>query len=269
MKILITGGNGYIAKSISLYLKDKYELISLNRDNSNLLDKDSIIKQLSDIKPDIIIHTAIEGGHRNIQYDASIVYKNLLMFENLLLYKDKVKFIFNIGSGAEFDMSQHIFNAKEEDIFSCIPKDYYGFSKNLISKRIQQINNNIINFRIFGIFDENENDTRFIKNNITRFKNGLPPEIHGNKYMDFFYIKDFISILEYYIINGNHLPKDINLCYEKKYKLTDIIKIIYGNGIEIQKLPYLFNYTGSAEKIKKINLKFIETKAAIQSILSQ
>ena len=268
-KILITGGNGYIAKSIFSHLKNEYEFILLNRYNSNLLDKNQTIQQLKNIQPDIIIHTAIEGGNRNSEDDVSIVYKNLLMFENLMHYRDNVKFIFNIASGAEFDRSKQISLAKEDDIFLQTPSDYYGFSKNLISRRIRQINQNIVNFRIFGIFDENENDTRFIKNNIHRFKNGLSPEIHADKYMDFFYMGDFISVLSFYLSSDGGLPNDINLSYENKYKLSDIIKIIYGDQILLENLESSFDYTGNSEKLKLLNLNLIGMQNAIQEILTK
>jgi nucleoside-diphosphate-sugar epimerase len=267
MKILITGGNGYIAKSIFSHLKNEHEFVLLNRSNSNLLDKNQTIQQLKNIQPDIIIHTATEGGSRNSEDDVSIVYKNLLMFENLMHYRDSVKFIFNIASGAEFDRSKEISLAKEDDIFLQTPSDYYGFSKNLISKRVRQINQNIVNFRIFGIFDENENDTRFIKNNINRFKNGLSPEIHTDKYMDFFYMKDFITVLSFYLKSKDELPMDINLCYEKKYKLSNLIKMIYGEDVQLENLPCSFEYTGSPEKIKRSNLNLIGMEEAIRSIL--
>lgn len=267
MKIVITGGNGYIAKSIFANLKNDHELALLNRSNSNLLDKNQTIQQLKKIQPDVIIHTAIEGGSRNSEDDISIVYKNLLMFENLIHYRDSVKFIFNIASGAEFDRSKEISLAKEDDIFLQTPSDYYGFSKNLISKRVRQINQNIVNFRIFGIFDENENNTRFIKNNINRFKNGLSPEIHADKYMDFFYMKDFITVLSFYLKSKDKLPMDINLCYEKKYKLSHIVKIIYGDDIQLENLLRSFDYTGNSEKIKRLNLNLIGIEEAIGSIL--
>lgn len=268
MNIVLTGSDGYIAKSIYKSLKDKHNFILLNRKNINLLDKEDVFIKLCNQKPDIIIHTAIEGGKRDIKDEPDIVYKNLLMFENLIHFKDNVKFILNIASGAEFDRSKPISFAKEEDIFLHTPKDYYGFSKNLISKRIANINKNIINFRIFGIFDENEENNRFIKNNIIRFKNNLTPEIYIDKYMDYIYMKDFISVLEYYINNDNHKCKDINLCYQEKYKLTDIAKIIFKN-LNYPLKGIGLDYTGDGKNLKSLGINLLGlTKGIEETILS-
>jgi len=267
MNIVLTGSNGYIAKSIYNSLKNKHNFIFLNRNNVNLLDKEDIFIKLCNQKIDIIIHTAVEGGRRTSEDKIDIVYKNLLMFENLLHFRNHTKFILNIASGAEFDRSKPIHLANEEDIFLHTPKDYYGFSKNLISKRIYQINENVINFRIFGIFDENESPDRFIKNNIIRLKNNLSPEIHADKFMDFIYMQDFISILEYYINNNNFKYKDINLCYENKYKLTDIAKIIF-NGLSSAPKQIAFDYTGNNQKLKDLGINLVGLEEGIKKVIS-
>ena len=41
MNILITGGNGYIAKSLHNALKDKYNVLSVSRDNFDLTNLDN------------------------------------------------------------------------------------------------------------------------------------------------------------------------------------------------------------------------------------
>ena len=60
---------------------------------------------------------------------------------------------------------------------------------------------------------------------------------------------------------------DINLCYEKKYKLSNLIKMIYGEDVQLENLPCSFEYTGSPEKIKRSNLNLIGMEEAIRSIL--
>ena len=75
------------------------------------------------------------------------------------------------------------------------PSDPYGLSKNIINRIIKE-ESNFFNIRIYGVFDENELDTRFIKNNIKRYINKQPLEIHENKYMDFFYMKDLITVTD-------------------------------------------------------------------------
>ena len=96
-------------------------------------------------------------------------------------------------------------------------------SKNIIHKIIQNEPkfNSILSF---GIFDENERDTRFIKSNIRRYKNKEPLIIHQNILMDFFYMDDLVGLIKY-VIENPHI-KDINATYFETYDLLEIINII-------------------------------------------
>lgn len=168
------------------------------------------------------------------------------MFYNLLNNKHNFGKFIHFGSGAELNM----------------PTDPYGLSKNVISKIIN-IEPNFYNIRIFGVFDENELDTRFIKNSIKRYINKQSIEIHQNKLMDFFYMKDLVELIKYYIYESNHvLPKNIDCTYSKPTSLLNIANIInnlsdYKVKINIgkDKAP---NYTGEPfiyNRIKLIGLK--------------
>ena len=60
--------------------------------------------------------------------------------------------------------------------------------------------------------------------------------IHANKIMDFIYMQDLISTVEYYITNTDP-TKDINCCYEEKYTLKTIATII--NSLGGYKVPII------------------------------
>jgi GDP-L-fucose synthase len=217
MKILITGGKGYIAKSINNALWDSYHIIAPGRDELDLIDKSSVDKFFENKQFDIVIHTAIKGGSRLVEDDESISFWNLVMFYNLLSKKDHFKKLINIGSGAE----KHS------------PDSPYGYSKKIINKLIYKYDN-FYTLRIYGVFDENELDTRFIKSSIKSVLNNNPILIHQDKLMDFIYMKDLISIIEYYILNEK-LLKELDCIYNDTVSLSKIAKYI--NSISINKVP--------------------------------
>ena len=95
MRILITGGRGNIAQIIKQHLSIKYEIVSPTRLELNVLSLTDIKEFLEGQTFDILIHTAITGGRRTKEDTCDVVYQNLLMFENLLLFADKFKIIFN------------------------------------------------------------------------------------------------------------------------------------------------------------------------------
>ena len=219
MNILITGGNGYVAKSIYNALKEKYNITLITRKDFDLIDSFETLKFFSNKYFDVVIHTAAVGGSRLTPENSSTMDQNLQMYYNLLSCKNKYNKFIYFGSGAETHN----------------PESPYGLSKRVIAKSISEIEN-FYNIRIFGVFDENEWETRFIKTSIKKYINNEPMEIYQNKYMDFFYMEDLVSLVEFYILNDN-LPKEIDCTYcESKtlYHITDIINHLNNHQVEIK-----------------------------------
>jgi len=269
MKILITGGNGNIAKIIKQNLSNDYELITPSRNELNVLNMKEIENFLKKDTYDILIHTAIIGGRRTKEENGDVTHNNLLMLENILYFSEKFKMILNLDSGAIYDRETDILNRNEEDLFT-IPTDYYGFSKYLIYKRSLQYKN-MYNLRIFNIFHVNEESNRFIKGCFLSKQNNNPITIFEDKFFDFFYEDDFVKIVKYYINNfesQENLEKTINLCYEEKYKLSDIAKIIIkddnSNMIQISNNNLNKNYSGDYKKLKSLNLSLYGIKESLK-----
>ena len=249
MNILITGGNGYIAKSIYSALHTQHNITLITRHDFDLSNSFETMKYFSDKYFDIVVHCAVSGGSRLRPDVLEDLDNNLKMYYNLLNCNTKYKKLINFSSGAELTA----------------PETLYGLSKRIISKSIFE-KDNFYNIRIFAVFDENELDTRFIKGNFKRYINKEPMIIHQDKWMDFFYMKDLISLVDYYINNDN-LPKQIDCSYTGLYKLSEIANMIneldeYKVDIQIEKegmaLSYygvanvLLEYTGLKQGIKEI-----------------
>jgi GDP-L-fucose synthase len=208
MNILITGGNGYLAKSITKLLSDTYKIESVCRNDFDLTNTDATMKWFENKHYDVIVHTAIKGGSRLLNEDESVLENNIKMYMNLAQCTNSFSRLINVGSGAEF----------------ITPGSFYGLSKRVINNHIET-QDNFFNLRIYAVFDENELESRFIKSNLYRYIAKQPVIIHQNKYMDFIYMQDFIKILDWFI-RKNHLPKSIDCVYEKKYSLVVIANLI-------------------------------------------
>lgn len=266
MKILITGGNGNIAKMIQNNLSKYYNITCITRNDFDMLDYEQLSNFLHMNNFDILIHTAITGGRRTKEENGEVVYKNLLMFENLMKFANNFKMIINFDSGAIYDRSTDIYCRKEYEL-NTVPCDYYGFSKYLIFNRSLNYDN-IINFRIFNIFHINEEPDRFIKSCFNAKKNNTDITIFQDKYFDFMYEEDFIKIVKYYIDNLNNinkLDKTINLSYDKKYKLSEIAELIINkNNIKILDDKCNFNYCGDSTLLNKLNLNLYGLEKSIE-----
>jgi nucleoside-diphosphate-sugar epimerase len=260
MKILITGGNGNIAKIVKNNLSEIFDIINPSHKELDILDFNKLKEFLSENSFDILIHTAILGGRRTNEDSVDVVYKNLMMLENLLKFSENFKMIINLDSAAIYDRNTDILNRKEEELFT-VPNDYYGFSKYIIYKRSLNYSH-FYNFRIFNIFHPNEESSRFIKSCFLAKKNNTDITIYEDKFFDFVYENDFITIVRFYLDNINNaglLEKTINICYEKKYKLSDIAIIVINNNdkINIINKNSINNYCGNNLKLKNINIDLL------------
>ena len=267
IKILITGGSGNIAQMIKRNLSSEYNITNLSKNDLNILNLDDIKKYLDNNSFDVLVHTAILGGRRTKDENGEVTHLNLLMYENLLFFANKFKMIINLDSGAIYDRKTDIFNRKEDELVT-IPVDYYGFSKYLIYKRSLEYNN-IINLRIFNIFHVNEENNRFIKSCFISKKYNTEIQIFDDKYFDFVYEDDFIKIIKYYFDNINNIPilfKVLNICYNKKYKLSEIVKLIINDNskINIIKSESKNNYSGNGTYLESLNLELIGLEESLK-----
>lgn len=263
MKILITGGSGFIGRSLIKALNQEHEIFSPLSQELDLTNSYDVEKYLQNKYFDWVIHCAIRGGRRTSEDKADVAYNNLKMFFNLMNNKNRFGKFINFASGAEFDRTSAI-NSNTNNLKNSYPIDPYGMSKNIIS-RILQSCIKCYNFRVYGVFGVDEDDDRFIKSNIKRYKNKENLQIHQEKAFDFFYIKDLITIIKYYIDNSKYpLDTDMDLVYQQKYKLTDIGNIInnlstYKVNVEAEdykeESSYLGNNLGIPLDIELIGLE--------------
>jgi GDP-L-fucose synthase len=223
MNILITGANGYIGKSLYNAFKDEYKVSKLTRNICDLTNSESVDQYFKDKYFDVILHCAVEGGSRLKKDTNDVLDNNLKMYYNLIHNENHFKKLIHFGSGAEIYAQN----------------TPYGLSKHIIRQSILE-KDNFYNIRIFGLFDENELDTRFIKANIKRYINKQPMEIHQDKFMDFFYIKDLIKLVEFCMLNKTF--KEINCNYKEIYTLLCIASFI--NSLDEYKVEIIQNEKG-------------------------
>jgi nucleoside-diphosphate-sugar epimerase len=253
MKILITGGSGYVASSLYQALKQNHDIISTNRLTLDLTNRQKVDAFFTGLYFDVVIHCAIQGGSRLKKDDDISAYNNITMFHNLLENKNHYGKLINIGSGAEIYASN----------------TPYGYSKKVINSIVQEIQD-FYTLRVFNVFDENEPITRFIKSSIQKSLKNEFIEIHQNKYMDFFYMKDFIKIVKHYLLNDD-LEKEINCVYETKNTLFDVAFIIkklgnFQSGIFFSEggmaVPYIGNF-------KSVGLNFVGLEVGIKEVIEK
>lgn len=253
-KIAVLGAAGFLGSSICSGLEKEHKVVKITRKEIDLLSSKEVSDWLEKEKFDVIVNCAIVGGNAKIN-DVSFddIKENVGVFLNFYNNSEKFGRFLNIGSGAEFDMSDHIILTKEIDILQSSPKSAYGLSKNIIS-RICLEKQNFFTLRLFGCFASNEPNFRILQRM-------LQQEIVTveNKKFDFFSFKDFYSVLKYYIIEADLIYKDINCVYSQKYDLLEILEMfkkIHNLKTEIRVLNKRgLDYTGDGTLLSTLPIE--------------
>jgi GDP-L-fucose synthase len=247
MKILITGANGYIGKTLNKAFKGKYDITLLTRQVVDLYNSNQVKEFFKEKYFDVVIHCAIKGGGRLDKDDSNTLDTNLKIYYNLVENESHFNKLLHFGSGAE---KQNTF---------------YGLSKKVINESIKN-KDKFYNIRILNVFDENEVDYKFIKTNIKKYLNKQDIEIFQNKFMDFFYMPDFITLIDYCI--NNNISKEIDCCYKTSPTLYDVAQIInnlnnYKVNINIKEWNLAPNFTGN---YTDLGLPFIGLEQGIKNV---
>lgn len=253
MKILLTGGNGFIGRNLKEQLGKKYDIIAPGRKDVDLTDEAAVGGLIKKEKFDIVIHSAKWDNVNHPATGFEILDHNLRMFFNLEKYKAYYGRMFYFGSGAEYARDKMHPLVTEEEFGQIIPEDAYGFAKYIMAKEAEN-SDNIYNFRLFGVYGKYEAwERRFISNAICRALAHKPISIEQNVFFDYLYIDDLVRIVDHFII---HPPrkKQYNICRGESRDLLSIAMAVKKAAespfeIQVKREGQKAEYSGNNERM--------------------
>ncbi len=275
MKILLTGGSGFIGRNIrESFLAEKYEILSPSSKELNLADEESVDAFFKNNSIDLVVHAAVKPSHRNAKDFSNLFYTNTRMFFNLERHKDEYQKMLVLGSGAIYDMRHYRPKVKEVEWTNHIPADEHGYCKYVCEKVIEH-SSNIFDLRIFGIFGKYEDYAiRFISNAICKTLFDLPITIKQNRKFDYLYVNDLMPILDWFIDN-NPQKKSYNItpdCAISLYDLAIMVRDISNSDVPIliKNEGLGLEYSGDNTLLKNeyTTICFTPIRTAIQELYS-
>jgi len=269
--ILITGGAGFIGSNLinSLLSKNSSDIVSV--DHKNFINQSYFInKKFSRILPaelDIFlkknkkkIKTVVHLGAITSTTERNV---NLIIENNLELSiflwnwceKNKKRLIY-ASSAATYGDGSNSFDDNESDDYlsKLVPLNLYGWSKHIFDRLIlkkKKKPSQLVGLKFFNVYGPNEFHKSEMKSVILKIyekvSNNLQVKLFkshnvkfkdGEQLRDFIYVKDVISILEWFLDN----PK-INGLYNvgtgKPRSFNDIAKSIFKNTNKATSLKYI------------------------------
>ncbi|MBX1886048.1 ADP-glyceromanno-heptose 6-epimerase [Campylobacter peloridis] len=226
MRVVITGGAGFIGSNLALKLQEQnHEILIIDKmrsddrlDNGNLecfghfknlldfkgelytgdINDEKTLKVIKNFKPDVIFHKAAIS-------DTTAYNQNKVLTTNLNTFADFIKLSLELNAKLIYASSASVYGDAPSPQcvdFSEAPKNPYAFSKlmmdNLAKKYFDKMH--IIGLRYFNVYGKNE----FFKNTTASMILQFGLQILSNKnprlfegsdkiYRDFVYIKDVVS----------------------------------------------------------------------------
>lgn len=242
MKILVTGGDGFIGKHLIEELKENNEILNLDvKQGYDLTDFDRINEKIKRFNPDIIFHLAsLFKGQKEELFKVNVdATKNLLGNTNFK------KFIFLSTSELYYGNSPPF----KEDMpisYRSLYSQTKLFAEELCKEKIKQ-NKNIIIIRPSVVYGSGQNNKMFIPSLIDAILNKNEFNMtEGEQMRDFIFIEDLVRLLKRLIFEPKVNGQIINAGSGNSKKLKEVaklVKVITSSNIKINfgALPYREN----------------------------
>lgn len=269
--IVITGGAGFIGSNLinELMRKNTYEIVSVDQNNEKnknyFLNNNfkkilpvNLKKFLKNNNKKIIAIIHLGAITSTTERNVNLIIKNNLELSIFLWSwcKKNNKRLIYASSAATYGDGSNFFNDREDDEYlsNLLPLNLYGWSKHIFDRHIcnkKEQPRQIVGLKFFNVYGPNENHKANMRSIVLKiyqtiskgmvvnlFKSHNKDYKNGEQLRDFIYVKDVVSIIEWFINNpksnglfnvGTGIPRSFN----------DIAKAVFANSNKREKIEYI------------------------------
>lgn len=260
MKLLVTGGSGFIGRNLREGLAVDHAVVAPGHSDLDLLDEGAVCAFLREGQFDAVIHAATWNATRVSAKDTSLTLdRNLRMFFNLLRERKSFGRFIHFGSGAEYSREHWHAGMQEDEAGRHIPSDDYGLSK-LVASRCGESLPGVTNLRLFGVFGPHEDwRIRFISSNACRGLFEQPIRIRQDRRFDFLHVDDVVAAVKG-VLRSEAWEGTYNLCRGRGERLGVIAAMVLrALGKD---LPVVISEPGEGPEYSGNNRRFLERMPA-------
>lgn len=221
MKILLTGGSGFLGKSFYEKYKSKYEIVAPKMDALDLTDVRAVVEFFKTNRFDAVLHCA------SVPENEADSVNNLIMFKNVqyAAIVNGIKKLLIIGDVAEFDRSKPIVDIEESQFGASIPQDTYGLGRYLVNLLASKDKISTV-LRIFNVYGPGAYAEQNIMSAlVARGVLGKDIELPHDRKLSVIYIDDAVRIMAAFL--DHDYPKgDYNLVSDTPVMLSEAAAIV-------------------------------------------
>jgi len=245
MKVLITGGCGYIGSFVADHLVDTGAEVSvITRDlrkcgklrhasairffEGTLLDRDFVLHALKESRPAAVVHAAWAGSTRRTR-NSPLQADNLMALGNLLNALIASGTDCFIGFGTQAEYGTH--NRRIDETFWPQPLDQYGVYKLAAGLAGRQFAfKNSLRYawlRLFSSFGPGDHAEFLLPHVMLSLLDGVVPELTTcEQRWDYLYVKDIPRLVERVVVYSEDYCDIFNLCSGATVQLKELIRLV-------------------------------------------